>query len=121
MTTIKLSGNPSASAAQPYLIPRSSATENNAGYYISTGDDVHPYMLPKDTVYAQLYASPSAMESNHPYASPIAVGSGHPCASNAQIPNHVNKVYADPGSKKDVIFNWFKVNKVTKINSSEIK
>ena len=109
MNTIKLSGNPSASAAQPYLIPRSSAAENNAGYYISTGDDVHPYALPKDTVYAQLYASP------------IALGSGHPCASNAQIPNHVNKVYADPGSKKDVIFNWFKVNKVTKINSSNIK
>ena len=42
-------------------------------------------------------------------------------SSSSKISSSINKVYADPGIKKDAIFHWFKENKVCKIISSDIK
>ena len=38
-----------------------------------------------------------------------------------EIPNPTDKIYADPGNKKDVIFNWFKEYKIFKIIPDDIK
>lgn len=61
------------------------------------------YILPVGTDGAQSYTSLKTTRYAQSYLSPI------------------DKIYADPGNKRDVIFNWLKQYKVPKINPDDIE
>ena len=104
ITTIKFSNNSSSAvSAESYLTPIPNATKNGTEGYES----------PTETGGANYYTSLKTTRYAQPYLLPTAVGD--------EAPNPTYKIYADPGNKKDVIFNWFKENKVSKINSNDIK
>ena len=66
-----------------------------------------------DTRNAQSYISPIATEYAHPYVYSSSTG--------YEYPKSLDKIYADPGNKKETIFNWLEENKVCNFNSSDIK
>ena len=76
------------------------------------GGDAQSFSNTKDV---QSYISPICIAGyTEPYVPPSF-------AAGYEIPNPVNKVYADPGNKKETIFNWFEANRICKINPSDIK
>ena len=70
--------------------------------------------------------SPTALAQEQPY---VVAGYAQPYDAAGYVqpllisstPNSTDKVYADPGNKKDDIFHWLKENKVCQIISSDIR